>query len=74
MILKEQVAAFFGVNIRTIENYLSENNEELTENGCEVIKDNRLKQLKISISETDVHEIDFGNIRSSPQLGIFLFY
>lgn len=73
VVLKEQVAGFFDVTLRTIENYLGENSEELAKNGYEVVKGNRLKQLKISISEADVPEIDFGNIKSSPQLGLFDF-
>jgi hypothetical protein len=73
VVLKEQAAAFFNVTLRTIENYLAENSKELAQNGYEVIKDNRLKQLKKSISEVNVPEIDFGNINRAPQLGIFDF-
>jgi len=73
VVLKEQVSAFFEVTLRTIENYLGKYGEELAQNGYEVLKGNRLKNLKLSISESDVPETDFGNISKSPQLGIFDF-
>ena len=73
MVLKEQVSAFFEVTLRTIENYLGKYGEELAQNGYEVLKGNRLKKLKLSISESDVPETDFGNITKAPQLGVFDF-
>jgi hypothetical protein len=73
VVLKEQVAAFFEVTRRTIENYLGKHSEELAQNGYEVLKGNRLKNLTLSISESDVPETDFGNITMAPQLGIFDF-
>lgn len=73
VVLKEQVAAFFEVTTRTIENYLEQNAEELSKNGYEVLKGNRLKSLKEVIQGLDVPETDFGNIAKTPQLGIFDF-
>lgn len=73
VVLKEQVAAFFEVTLRTIENYLEQNAEELARNGYEVLKGNRLKSLKEAIQGMDVPETDFGNIAKTPQLGIFDF-
>jgi hypothetical protein len=73
IVLKEQVAGFFGVNVRTVENYLSKYGAELAENGYEVIRGKRLKEFKLRISENDVSETEFGNISKSPQLGIFDF-
>jgi len=73
VVLKEQVAAFFEVTIRTVENYLEQNAEELTRNGYEVLKGNRLKSLKEVIRGMDVPETDFGNIAKTPQLGVFDF-
>lgn len=73
VLLKEQVAAFFEVTLRTIENYLEQNATELAKNGYEVIKGNRLKSLKEAIMSLDVPEISFGNIAKTPQLGIFDF-
>ncbi len=73
VVLKEQVAAFFEVTLRTVENYLNQYGEELTRNGYEILKGNRLKSLKRVISEKDDPEIYFGNIAKTPQLGIFDF-
>lgn len=73
VVLKEQAATFFEVTVRTIENYLSQHEVELSKNGYEVIKGNRLKEFKKTISELDVPETDFGNISKSPQLGVLGF-
>ncbi|MGO8822311.1 MAG: DNA-binding protein [Desulfomonilaceae bacterium] len=73
VVTKEQVATFFEVTLRTVENYLSQHEEELVCNGYEVIKGNRLRLLKIAIKTSDVPEIIFGNISKSPQLAIFDF-
>jgi len=53
VVLKEQVAAFFEVTLRTIENYLGKYSYELAQNGYEILKGNRLKKLKLTISESD---------------------
>lgn len=73
VLLKEQVAAFFEVTPRTIENYLEQHTEELAGNGYEVLRGSRLKSLKLAIQSLDVPEISFGNIAKTPQLGIFDF-
>jgi len=73
VVLKEQVSGFFEVTLRTIENYLGKYGKELAQNGYEVLKGNRLKNLKLSISESDVPETDFGNITKAPQLSVFDF-
>ena len=73
VVLKEQVAYFFDVSLRTVENYLEQNADELARNGYEVLKGNRLKSLKLAIQEMDVPEADFGNISRAPQLGILDF-
>ncbi len=73
VVLKEQVAAFFEVTLRTVENYLEQNAEELAKNGYEVLKGNRLKTLKESMKAMDVPETDFGNISKAPQLAILDF-
>ncbi len=73
VVLKEQVADFFEVTLRTIEHYLSQYEEELVRNGYEVIKGKRLKSFKSALREMDVPEIYFGNITKSPQLGILDF-
>jgi hypothetical protein len=43
VVLKEQVASFFGVTVRTIENYLEHYSEELAQNGYEVLNGKSLK-------------------------------
>lgn len=73
VVLKEQVASFFEVTLRTVENYLEHNAEELARNGYEVLKGNRLKTLKLVIQGLDVPETDFGNISKAPQLGVLDF-
>ncbi len=73
VVTKEQVADFFEITLRTVENYLSQYEEELVRNGYEVIKGKRLKSFKSVLQEMDVPEIYFGNIAKSPQLGIFDF-
>ncbi len=69
---KEQVASFFEVTPRTIDNYLSKFDQELKQNGYEVIRDNRLNTFKMSVRNFYVNETDFVNIKV-PQLGIFDF-
>ena len=73
VVLKEQVAAFFEVTLRTVENYLEQHSEELAKNGYEVLKGRRLKVLKEAIQALDVPETSFGNITKVPQLGVFNF-
>ncbi len=73
VVLKEQVAAFFEVTVRTVENYLEQNSDELSRNGYEVLKGARLRGLKDAIASLDVPETDFGNISKTPQLGVFDF-
>lgn len=69
--VKKQLADFYGVTERTIENYLEKNDKELQRNGYEVLKGKRLIDFKLAASKSDVSEIDFGN--KTPQLGIFDF-
>jgi hypothetical protein len=73
VVLKEQVAVFFEVTARTVENYLESHPEELGRNGYEVVVGNRLKTLKLAIQERGVPEIDFGNLKVTPKLGVFDF-
>lgn len=73
VLLKEQVAAFFEVNIRTIENYLSKYEQELSQNGYEIVKGKRLKVLQLSIKEYFAPETDFGSKSMVRQLGVFDF-
>jgi len=72
IVVKEQIATFFEVTPRTIDNYIEKFGEELRQNGYEVLRGNRLKILKIAVSDLDVNETDFVNIKV-PQLGVFDF-
>jgi hypothetical protein len=73
VVLKEQAASFFEVTVRTIENYLEQNDEELGRNGYEVVTAKRLKDLKLAIQGMDDPEIDFGMISKTARLGVFDF-
>ena len=71
VVLKEQVADFFEVTPRTIELYLEKYGDELRQNGYEVLRGKRLKELKLAISDTFGTEIDFAT--KTTVLGIFDF-
>lgn len=72
VVVKEQVASFFEVTPRTIDNYIEKFSDELRHNGYEVLRGNRLKNFKKEVSAQDVDETDFVNIKV-PQLGVFDF-
>ena len=44
-VTREMTSKFFEVDIRTISRYVEQNNEELTQNGYEVLKGKRLKEF-----------------------------
>ncbi len=69
--LKNQIAAFFEVDERTIERYLESHEEELKVNGYEVLKGKRLKEFKLLIKGTQVSDISVA--QSTANLGIFNF-
>ncbi len=71
VVLKEQVAAFFEVTPRTVDNYLEKFSDELRRNGYEVLRGKRLKDLKKAISESGANETDF--VTKTTVLGIFDF-
>ena len=71
VVLKEQVAAFFEVTPRTVDNYLERFGPELARNGYEVLRGNRLKRLKVAIKEHFGNETDFAT--KTTVLGIFDF-
>lgn len=70
VVFKEQVAQFFDITPRTIDNYIEKHGDELRKNGYAVLKGKALKTLKEVILESGVNETDFVNIKT-PQLGIF---
>lgn len=69
--IKDQLAAFFEVDARTIERYLEKHSEELSNNGYEVLRGKRLQEFKLTVKSGDVPDIDVVN--KSPQVGIFNF-
>lgn len=71
VLLKEQVAAFFEVTPRTIDNYLEKFSDELRQNGYMVLRGKQLKELKLSIQETFGNETDF--VTKTTVLGVFNF-
>lgn len=68
---KKQLADFFEVTERTIDNCLEKNEKELAKNGYEVLKGNRLMDYKLVISKMADNEIDF--VIKTVRLGIFNF-
>ena len=71
VVLKEQIAGFFEVTQRTIDNYIEKFGEELRQNGYEVLRGNRLKMLKLSLEGSADHESGF--ITKTTALGVFDF-
>lgn len=71
VVLKEQVAAFFEVTPRTIDNYIEKCGGELRQNGYEVLHGNRLKTFKLSLEGSADHESSF--VTKTTALGVFDF-
>jgi len=71
VVLKEQVAEFFEVTPRTIDNYIEKYGDELRQNGYEVLRGNKLKAFKIEIRKHFGNEMDFAT--KTTVLGIFDF-
>ena len=69
--LKDQLAKFFEVEPRTIERYIENNTEELSTNGYEVLRGNRLKEFKLALKSGDVNDMNVVN--KAPQVGVFNF-
>ena len=69
--LKRQVADFFEVTERTIDNCLEKNEKELSKNGYEVLRDKRLIDIKLVLQHQFGNEIDF--VTKITVLGIFNF-
>ncbi len=69
--LKNQIAAFFEVDERTVERYLEMHEKELKVNGYDVLKGKRLKEFKLLIRDSVVSDINVA--QSTASLGIFNF-
>lgn len=68
---KKQVAEFFEVTERTIDNYLEKHEKELAKNGYEVLRGKRLIDYKLVLSQMFGNEKDF--VTKTTALGIFNF-
>lgn len=73
VVLKGQLPTFFEVTTRTVDNYLEKFSEELRQNGYDILKGKRLRELKLSTRHNFVHETDFVNKSMTRQLGVFDF-
>lgn len=71
--IKQQVAAFFEVTERTIDDQIAAHGEELAKNGYEVLRGKSLKELKNVIRDAKVDELNFVDLKFVPQLGVFDF-
>lgn len=71
---KTMVASYFDVDVRTIERYVSDNIDEITSNGYEVITGGKLKAFISCVLEQDVPDINVGNISNrTPKMALFDF-
>ena len=68
---KEMVAAFFEVDVRTIERYISSFSEELKSNGYEILKGKRLKDFLKAYYEH--FGTDINVVTKTTVLGVFDF-
>lgn len=69
-VTREMTAAFFQVDIRTISRYIEQNNEELTQNGYQVL---RGKQLKSFLEAARAFGKDINVPTKTTVLGVFDF-
>ncbi|MFA6628159.1 MAG: DNA-binding protein [Sulfuricurvum sp.] len=65
---KAHIAELLQIDIRTVERYLENHNDELINNGYKVLKGTEFKNFKEYVSDIDV-----GDISKTPSLGVFTF-
>ena len=71
---KNMATAFFDVDIRTIERYISDSIDELTQNGYEILRGQRLKSFFDCVMQQDAPDINVGSIGNrTSQLAVFDF-
>lgn len=70
-VLKEDIAAFFEVDTRTVERCLESNRDELGQNGYEVLRGKRLSAFKLECQGQSGTDIDVGT--KTTVLGVFDF-
>ena len=75
VLLKDQIAEFFEVTPRTIDNYISKYETELKQNGYEILRGKSLQEFILSINKQFANEIDFvgKSLHKVTILGIFDF-
>ena len=64
----KQVADFFEIDERTVKRYLSDYENEIKDNGYEVLRSKRLKNFTLTLKDNDVSDINVPNWKIS---GIF---
>ncbi len=67
----KQLADFFEIDERTVKRYLSDYENELKDNGYEVLRSKRLKNFILTLKDNDVSDINVPN--KTPSLGLFNF-
>jgi hypothetical protein len=67
----KQVADFFEIDERTVKRYLSDYENEIKDNGYEVLRSKRLKNFILTLKDNDVSDINVPN--KTPALGLFNF-
>jgi hypothetical protein len=68
---KRQIADFFEISERTVDNYIEKHEKELAKNGYEVLRGKRLADYKLVYQKCFGNEADF--VTKSTVLGIFNF-
>lgn len=58
VLTRDMVASFFEVDMRTISRYIEQNNEELTENGYEVLRGKRLRSFLVAMTTASGKDIN----------------
>ena len=71
VLLKEQVAQFFEIDVRTVERYLEKYDEELKRTGYSLLKGRRLQDFKAELKKQELTDINVGD--KTPLLSIFNF-
>lgn len=71
---KAMVATYFDVDVRTIERYVSDNADEISANGYEVLRGRKLKDFIECTLQQDVPDINVGSISNrTSQIAVFDF-
>lgn len=66
ILTSKQIAKFFEIDEKTIDRYIAKYSKELSQNGYQVLRGERLQKLKDTLRDIDVP-------KNTPRLGIFNF-